>query len=113
MTYFRKNSSIESEWQLIFMQMISVQYKPTNYLFHLPCDPKVICSQGGGVHPPRQTPPPDRTSPPSRADTHLMGRHPPWQTHLMGRHNPPRQMNTAADGTHPTGIHSCVSYLYM
>ena len=40
----------------------------------------------GGVHTPWQT------------DTPLAGRHPP----LAGRHPP-----TAADGTHPTGMHSC------
>ena len=59
----------------------------------------VILSTGGGVHLPRQILP--------RADSPL-GRHP-----LPGRH-PPRQTppphpetDTAADGTHPTGMHSC------
>ena len=37
----------------------------------------------------------------------LIGRHPP-----IGRYTPPladtpRQTATAADGTHPTGMHSC------
>ena len=44
------------------------------------------------------------------ADTPL-GRHPPGQTPLLGRlgRHPPYtgQMDTAADGTHPTGMHSC------
>ena len=39
-----------------------------------------FCSRGGGVHPP--------------------GRHPPA--------DPPSQTATATDGTHPTGIHSCL-----
>ena len=47
-------------------------------------------------HPPRQTP---------------LGRHPPLcrpprQTSLLGR-PPPQQTATVADGTHPTGMHSC------
>ena len=27
--------------------------------------------------------------------------------HPLGRHPPPQQMATAADGTQPTGMHSC------
>ena len=70
---------------------------------------------GRGVHPTwadtssqannplRQTHPQADTP---RADTHLLGRHP------LGRHNPwadtpLHQMVTAADGIHPTGMHSC------
>ena len=48
----------------------------------------------GGVHSPGQTPPQADTPPPP-ADT------PP------GR-RPPPGMTTAADGTHPTGMHSCL-----
>ena len=44
----------------------------------------------GGVHSPWADTPP-------RADTPLLGRH------------PPRQTATAADGTYPTGMHSCLS----
>ena len=50
-----------------------------------------------GRHLPRQTPPPGQTPPrqtPPWADTH------PVQT----------QPRTAADGTHPTGMHSCCKY---
>ena len=71
---------------------------------------------------------------PPLADTpplgrHCLGRHPPWQTPPLGRHplgrHPPGQtsparqtppwadippMATAADGTHPTGMHSCCGY---
>ena len=54
-------------------------------------------------HCPRQTPPdqtpPSQTSP---GQTPPPGRHPP-----LGRH-PPQQTATAADGTHPTGMHSCL-----
>ena len=38
------------------------------------------------------------------ADTPL-GRHPPWA-------EPPYQMATAAEGTHPTGMHSCFEELF-
>ena len=41
--------------------------------------------------------------------TPLLGRRPP------GRQTPPppgRQMATAADGTHPTGMHSCFDSIY-
>ena len=30
---------------------------------------------------------------------------PPWSDTPLGRH--PHEMATAADGTHPTGMHSC------
>ena len=61
--------------------------------------------------PPRQTPP--------RADTPILGR-PPEQTPLPGRHpSPPGrhpclpETATAADGTHPTGMHSCNMQFYQ
>ena len=42
--------------------------------------------------------------------TPLPGRRPPGR-HPLGRHTPGQtpQMTTAADGTHPTGMHSCYS----
>ena len=46
---------------------------------------------------PGQTPPPSQTPPP--------GQTPPGQT------PPPQQMATAADGMHPTGMHSCCRIL--
>ena len=75
-----------------------------------------FCSKGwgGGVW---QTPP--GRHPPGRhpqADT-LLGRHPPGRRPL-GRHSsgqttppadtPPPQADPTADGTHPTGMHSCI-----
>ena len=55
---------------------------------------------GGGVHLPWQT------------NTHPPNRHPPVDTptgrHPHGRHiPPPSEMVIAADGMHPTGLHSC------
>ena len=47
--------------------------------------------------------PPGQTTP--SADTSL-GRHPPGRHHALGRHPPPTA--TAAGGTHPTGMHSCL-----
>ena len=70
---------------------------------------------------PRQTPtypadtPPGQTPP--HADTapgrHPLTRHPPVRHPPPGRHpplgrHPPQQTATAADGTHPTGMHSCL-----
>ena len=67
-----------------------------------------------GRHPHRQTPP-RQTSPQANTiprQTPSLGRHPPKQT--PPRQTPPNQTPpsfpktaTAADGTHPTGIHSC------
>ena len=56
-----------------------------------------VCPRGGGregVHPLAGRHP--------LAGTHTPGRHP-----LAGRQPPPQQTATAADGTHPTGMHSC------
>ena len=72
----------------------------------------VILSTGGGlsapmhagIHPPNRTP---------WADTPSLGRHPlPGQTPPPWADTPwadtPQQMATAADSTHPTGMHSCL-----
>ena len=70
-----------------------------------------FCSQAGGgvpapVHgwihqPPGQTPSP-------------LARHPPPAHTILGRHHPPDRTATAADSTHPTGMHSCwVYYLIL
>ena len=54
-----------------------------------------VCPQGGGVHPPGKTRP--------WADTH------PGQTPRRPSRHPsfPLETTTAADGTYPTGMHSC------
>ena len=52
-----------------------------------------------GIHPPGSRHPPG-------ADTPPRSRHPPGQAPPRSRH-PPQQTATAADGTHPTGMHSC------
>ena len=49
-----------------------------------------FCLQGGGVHPPCRHAPPRPNMPP-------------------GQKPPPRQTATAADGTHPTGMHCCLT----
>ena len=69
-----------------------------------------VCPQGGRCTPLWQTDPSWKSDTPWadtpwQADTPLAGR-PPW----AGRH-PPQQTATAADGTHPTGMHSCLSTL--
>ena len=66
---------------------------------------------GGGVYPSMHW-----GRHPPLADTFPLGRHPPGQTPL-GRHPPPCPVHagipprppaaSAADGTHPTGMHSC------
>ena len=69
------------------------------------CGKEMFSRGGGGVsqHALRQTPPPGqcmlRYTP--RADTPTSSRH----TLPLGTHPPPAA--TAADGTHPTGMHSC------
>ena len=60
-----------------------------------------VCPQGGEVsNLPGQNP---------WADT-VPGQTPPGR-HPLGRH-PPQQMATAADSTHPVGMHSCMTYFY-
>ena len=55
----------------------------------------VILFTGEGVwETPPWADPPNRHPPPEQT--------PPWQTTC-----PPPEMATAADGTHPTGMHSC------
>ena len=61
--------------------------------------------------------PPTRQVPPRT--THTPGRHPqeahPLEANLLGktlpREAPPPETADAADGTHPTGMHSCVEYV--
>ena len=85
---------------------------------------RILSTEGGGVTPlagrhPQQThpwwvdtPPGMQTHPTCRqtqppqwqADTPPAGRHPPGQT---APEQTPPEMATAADGTHPTGMHSC------
>ena len=74
------------------------------YVFTPVCD---SVHWGGGVHPPEQTPlsrHPLGKHP--QADTPLGG-HPPRQANTPSRQTAPPEMATAADGTHPTGMHSC------
>ena len=54
----------------------------------------ILSTGGGGVHPLGRHPLRQTTPPPP-------GRPPPW-----GRHSAP-ETATTADGTHPTGMHSC------
>ena len=67
-------------------------------------------------HPPGRHPPDRHTHPPGRHIHPLPGKHidtyiptPPGRhIHPPGRHHhPTHQMATAADSTHPTGMHSC------
>ena len=96
---------------------------------HPPGD-QVHTTPRAGTHPPgtrynppagtapwtRYTPLPGQVHPPPRDQVHPPGQaHPPGpgtllpdQVHPPGRHPPPlRDTATAADGTHPTGMHSC------
>ena len=65
---------------------------------------------------PRQTPPADTRHPldrhqtPPRPDT----RHTPLGRHPLGKqYSSPRDSATAANGTHPTGMHSCLLSVYI
>ena len=72
-----------------------------------------VCPHGGGgclpqcilgYPPPEQTPLREQTHPPpTREQT------PPPRS----RHPTPRETATAADGTHPTGMHSCFKELFL
>ena len=63
----------------------------------------------GTPTPPRQVHPPGRYTP--RAGT-------PWQVHPPGRYTPvgsytPTTTVTAADGTHPTGMLTCILFYFL
>ena len=70
----------------------------------------------GGVHPPCDRHPLEET--PWQTSSWSVA--PSWQTaplppgrHTLGNHSPadiPPEMATAADGTHPTGMHSCLKF---
>ena len=61
-----------------------------------------------GVHPPRQTPP-GQTAPLGRQpQTPPLERHPPRQIPPGQTPTHPKTA-TAVDGTHPTGMHSCLA----
>ena len=89
---------------------------------HRGCTPPVQTSLPLCRHPPGQTHPLCRNPPGRPPGETTPGRYTPWSTHPLGRHplgrhplgRPPplHQMATAADGTHPTGMHSC-SYLIL
>ena len=84
---------------LIIKILITVRNEVAKVMFLQAC----VCPHGGGGvclsaywdAPWEQTPP--------------RSRHPPWeQTSPRSRHPPPPgETATAADGTHPTGMHSC------
>ena len=63
----------------------------------------------GSTLPPEQTPPQQQTPPGSRYPPEQIpppgSRHPPRSRHPP----PPRETATAADGTHSTGMHSCIN----
>ena len=56
-------------------------------------------------HPPEQMPPQEQTPP--REDT------PPRAVTPPEADTPPRDTATAADGTHPTGMHSCLNKFWL
>ena len=82
------------------------------------------CTPGADTSP-EQTPPgsrpPTRSRPPKEQPPHRGADTPPGadppeqnpqeQTHRRGADtSPPQQMATAADSTHPTGMHSCFTH---
>ena len=111
---------------------ITVRNEVAKVMFLHLCQSFCYRGEGGlpqcmlGYNPPEQTPPPEQASPGSRHPLEQappMSRHPselapPWSRHPpeqappWSRHPPgpdtPSQTATAADGTHPTGMHSCL-----
>ena len=78
------------------------------------CPQGVYPSMHWGRHPRvdtlRQTPP-GRHLPLGR---HPLGQTPLWADTFLGRHPPtPKETATAADGTHPTAMHSCYLNIFM
>ena len=88
-----------------------------------------VCLSTGGMsasvhagipHPQEQTSPQSRhplgADTPTGADTPRadtpQSRQPPTDTSPRAD-NPPQEMATAADGTHPTGMHSCLLFIYL
>ena len=78
--------------------IFTVRNEVTKVIFSQPC----VCPQGEGsasVHAGIQPPPPGPDSP---------GPDTPWdQTPPWADNPPPEETATAADSTHPTGMHSC------
>ena len=73
----------------------------------------VILSTGGRCTTPvSRHPPPGQT--PTRADTlqaDTPRQTPPWADTTLVRHHPGQTPPWAADGTHPTGVHSCANFV--
>ena len=96
-TRIQKNRSMKQQVGLAYYRPQQQLWKGnvfTSICQELFCPREEFCP-GGGVYTDRQTPP-------SRHST--LCRHPPLPS-------PPPQMATAADGTHPTGMHSCYKNL--
>ena len=83
---------------------------------HTPPDPHALGTQPPWTHSPVDTPPPPRSTP-AALYTHPQdtppypGHKPPAQTppgHTPPGQTTPHLMATATDGTHPTGMHSCL-----
>ena len=64
-----------------------------------------VCPRGEVYIPQAETPLPGRHTLPGKTP---LGRNPPWQPPPP---HPPSEMATAADGTHPTRMHSCYERL--
>ena len=109
-------------WSIFFnfMQLSgkNIKFSLNNYRPQRSCEGYVftgVCLSTGGVclsacwdttprnRPPREQTPPQQTS---LADT--SGRHPPGTPPVR----PPGETATAADGTHPTRIHSCFYWVH-
>ena len=109
--YVRK-SVLTELWQYLYRPQRSCE----GYVFTGVClsTGGVSASVHGGMHPWELTPPPppgadlpEQTSP--LEQTPPRSRQPPEQTPPAppGSRHPPKETATAADSTHPTGMHSC------
>ena len=80
--------------------------------------PQAGTAPPGQVHPPRWVHPTGRYTPPGRyPQVHPLGRYTPQARTSpragTPRQVPPQQTVTVADGTHPTGMHSCYLTSYL
>ena len=100
-------------WEQGICHFYRPQRSCEGYVFTPVC--QSFCSQGGlpqcmlGCYPPEAGTPWEQTPPAEPPGC----RHPPWEQAPPPGSRPLLQTATAADGTYPTGMHSCIVYILV